>query len=121
MPITPEEGVARWKQENPPPITVHENGEERELTPEEYEAMAQDRGPMIAQMENEQEAKNADVAEGKSIMQKVTALETTADRLDSTEQLTAAQTRHFNAEHMRVTAQVMRYLNKHSANPVPEE
>lgn len=118
--MTYDEAIAVWKEQNPPPITVHENGEERVITDEEYEAMAADRAQMLMASAEQQAVADADQAEKQSIMDTVKTLDVTANRLDSTEVLTQAQQRHFNAEHMRTTARIMRYLNKHSNNPVPE-
>lgn len=119
--MTEEEAVAQWKSENPYPVMVHEDGEEREITPEEYETMALDRGQMLYDQSQQQEATDADVAEGQAILDRVKALETTADRLqDPTVTFTIQQIRNVMAEHMRVTADSIRYIHKHSALPVEE-
>lgn len=116
MPYTPEQGIEYWKQQNPPPVYVQEGEEIRELTPEEYEAMAQDRGPMLADSANAQEAHEADIAEGQGILDRVQALETTAARLkDPSIPFTNQQIRNVMAEHMLVTSDSIRYIHKHSS------
>jgi hypothetical protein len=56
--MTLEEAEAQWKADNPMPIYVHEDGERREITPEEYEAMAADRAVMLMEQDERQQALN---------------------------------------------------------------
>ena len=90
--------------------------------PERYEAIAQDRYALQLEAEATQADQDADHAEGKGIMGKMTALETTAARLkDPAEVFTFQQIRNVLAEHMLVTAQSIRYIHKHSNLPQDEE
>lgn len=119
--MTYDEAVAQWKSENPMPITVHEDGENREITEEEYEAMAADRAQMLMAQSEQQAAEDADVAEGKGILDRVKALETTAGRLkDPAQTFTNQQLRNVMGEHMLVTADSIRYIHKHSNLPSGE-
>jgi hypothetical protein len=79
--MTEEEAIALWKEQNPQPITVHENGEEREITDEEYEAMAADRGPMLIQQAEQQEAAAATAALNAEILAAQPTLEAYAAQL----------------------------------------
>jgi hypothetical protein len=90
--------------------------------PDTYAMMVDERATWCVEQSARQEAQDAERQEGRDVMGKVTALETTADRLRSAEAFSNAQLRNFMAEHMDVTAEVMRYLNKKSADPItPEE
>lgn len=118
--MTWDEARALWVSENPYPLTVYEDGETRETTQAEYDAMADHGADTVLAAHEAEQAHEADRVEGAGIMDKARLLDDTADRLDSPEAFTNTQFRHVVAEHMRVTAQMIRYLNKHADQPLPE-
>jgi hypothetical protein len=119
--MTYDEALAQWKQQNPPPITVHENGEDRVLTEEEYEAMAADRAQMLMDEANRQEVEEANKAEGEAIHQEAIWLEETAENLrDTSLTMTMQQLRNVVAHGFDILAHVIRYLHKQRTPPEPQ-
>jgi hypothetical protein len=80
--MTYDEALAQWKQQNPPPITVHENGEDRVLTDEEYEAMAADRAQMLLDQDARQQAEAQQMALEAQVVATQPTLVEYADRLE---------------------------------------
>jgi hypothetical protein len=112
--MTEEEAIALWKQRNPQPITVNENGEHRDITDEEYEEMAQDRATFLLEQHNREQAEATDRTEADAIKAKIDTLDAIATKHeDTTNPPTTAQTRAAIAELARTQARLLRYLGSH--------
>lgn len=121
MAESPEELEARLREENPVYREfVHDAATGESVTTEyvapdpTYEAYIDQAVATETKRQANVVAEEAEKQEGQGILAKADALEVTADRLDSAEALTTTQLRHFMAEHMRVTSQVIRYIHKRS-------
>ena len=118
--MTLEESIAQWKTENPPPITVNENGVIRQITTAEYELMAADMGQLLFEASQQQETHTADIDEIAALTSQVGVFRARADDIDS-RNIPAAEFQHDVAELYRILADTICVLNKHSREPQPIE
>ena len=118
--MTHDEAVALWKTQNPQPVYVYDDGEQRALTDEEYEQMAQHRADLLMEQEERTAADDANTQESQGILDDAQWLEDTAVNLrDTTKTMTIQQVRNVIAHGFDIQAHVIRYLHKQRNQPAP--
>jgi hypothetical protein len=89
--------------------------------PEAYDAMVAERAQWCVDHSVQKDAQKADQDQQTGIVAKGQWLEDTATNLrDTTKAMTMQQLRNVTAEHMEITADIIRYLNKHLMQPAEE-
>jgi hypothetical protein len=112
---TLQDARTQWVAENP----IGSPG--YDLSQAEYDALADDRAQLVLVQMEQQEAHTAAINEIAALVEQVPALLTRADTLGTATGIPAIDLQHDVADLMRLSADLITVLNRHSREPQPVE